>query len=137
MEQGQLQPMLEAHIRPSGDWNDGIVGAICIDTLKYSVGEIIFVPGGTPAFNTPRCWPLKRVCGDPNGDGKINVADAVFMINYIFKGGRAPDPWQLGDANLDGVLNIADAVYLVQAVFGNGPMPECPEVPPAPGSLQR
>jgi len=31
------------------------------------------------------------VCGDANGDGQLNVGDAVFMISYIFKGGLAPD----------------------------------------------
>jgi len=28
--------------------------------------------------------------GDSNGDGDINVGDAVYLINYIFKGGPAP-----------------------------------------------
>jgi hypothetical protein len=131
--QGSLQPMLEAHFRPYGVWSDGLIGTICIDSLKYPGVDFVFIPSGTPAFSCQGCWPVKRVCGDPNGDGRINIADAVFMINYIFRGGPAPDPWQLGDANLDGVLNIADAVYLVQAVFGNGPMPGCPEVPPTEG----
>ena len=30
-------------------------------------------------------------CGDSNGDGDINVGDAVYLINYVFKGGPAPD----------------------------------------------
>ncbi len=32
------------------------------------------------------------VCGDANGDGSLNVGDAVFMINYVFKGGPGPEP---------------------------------------------
>ncbi|NMC44460.1 MAG: hypothetical protein GYA46_11130 [candidate division Zixibacteria bacterium] len=31
-------------------------------------------------------------CGDANGDGVINVGDAVYTINYIFRGGPAPLP---------------------------------------------
>jgi hypothetical protein len=31
------------------------------------------------------------VCGDANSDGDLNVGDAVFMINYVFRGGPAPD----------------------------------------------
>lgn len=31
------------------------------------------------------------LCGDSNGDGQLNVGDAVYMINYVFKGGPAPD----------------------------------------------
>ena len=30
------------------------------------------------------------VCGDINNDGDVNVADAVYIINYVFKGGPAP-----------------------------------------------
>jgi uncharacterized protein (TIGR02145 family) len=33
-----------------------------------------------------------HVCGDANSDGLLNVSDAVFLINYIFVGGDAPDP---------------------------------------------
>jgi uncharacterized protein (TIGR02145 family) len=32
------------------------------------------------------------VCGDANGDGLLNVSDAVFIINHVFVGGPAPDP---------------------------------------------
>jgi hypothetical protein len=31
------------------------------------------------------------ICGDANSDGSLNIGDAVFMINFIFKGGPAPD----------------------------------------------
>jgi len=29
-------------------------------------------------------------CGDANGDEQVNVGDAVFLINYVFKGGPPP-----------------------------------------------
>lgn len=32
------------------------------------------------------------ICGDANSDGNLNVSDAVFIINYVFVGGDAPDP---------------------------------------------
>lgn len=66
------------------------------------------------------------VCGDANGDRKINVADAVYMINYVFKNGSAPNPLQAGDANADGKVNVADIVYLINRIFKNGPAPKCP-----------
>jgi uncharacterized protein (TIGR02145 family) len=31
------------------------------------------------------------VCGDANSDGTLNVSDAVFILNYVFVGGPAPD----------------------------------------------
>jgi uncharacterized protein (TIGR02145 family) len=32
------------------------------------------------------------ICGDANSDGVLDVSDAVFIINYAFAGGPAPDP---------------------------------------------
>jgi hypothetical protein len=63
------------------------------------------------------------VCGDANGDEQINVGDAVFLINYIFSGGPAPEPYEAGDANCDGNINVGDAVYLIAYVFRGGPPP--------------
>jgi hypothetical protein len=66
---------------------------------------------------------LSIFCGDANGDGTANVGDAVFMINYIFKGGPAPDPVCSGDANGDDNANVGDAVYMINYVFKGGPGP--------------
>jgi PKD repeat protein len=65
------------------------------------------------------------VPGDANGDGSIDLADAVYLVNYLFIGGPAPDPLDAGDANCDGEVDIADAVYLVNYLFIGGPPPDC------------
>ena len=68
-------------------------------------------------------------CGDANGDEAVNLADAVYLINYVFKGGSAPDPLCVGDANGDDAVNLADAVHLINYVFKGGPAPNpncCP-----------
>ncbi len=62
-------------------------------------------------------------CGDANSDDATNIADAVYLINYIFKGGPEPDPLCIGDANGDGPINVADAVYLINYIFKGGPAP--------------
>lgn len=63
--------------------------------------------------------------GDTNRDGKINITDVVFLINYLFIEGPAPDPLTNGDVNCDGQINTEDVVYLVNHLFLNGPSP-CP-----------
>ncbi|MCP4568350.1 MAG: M6 family metalloprotease domain-containing protein, partial [FCB group bacterium] len=63
------------------------------------------------------------VPGDANGDGDINVGDAVYMINYVFKGGDEPIPVGAGDANGDCTLNVGDGVYLINYVFKGGDPP--------------
>lgn len=65
------------------------------------------------------------ICGDPNRDGEINIADIVHLINYLFADGPAPQPWEAGDANCDGGVDILDVVYLINYLFAGGPPPEC------------
>ncbi len=65
--------------------------------------------------------------GDCNGDGGINIADAMYLVNYLFiPGSPAPAPLKLGDVNCDGAVNIADAMYLINYLFIEGsPPPRC------------
>ncbi|MCK5126443.1 MAG: hypothetical protein KAR42_09320 [candidate division Zixibacteria bacterium] len=65
------------------------------------------------------------LCGDSNSDGLFNVGDAVFLVNYIFRGGPAPVPLSCSDSNGDGEVNIGDAVWKINAIFKGGPMPIC------------
>jgi hypothetical protein len=63
------------------------------------------------------------VCGDADGGGDIDIADAVYLVNYIFSGGTAPGPLASGDADCDDGITIADVVYLVSYIFSGGPAP--------------
>jgi subtilisin family serine protease len=74
------------------------------------------------------------ICGDANGDGVVNSADVVYLINYLFKGGPAPNPIQAGDVNEDGVINSADVVYLINYLFKGGPEPCEGKATGSPGS---
>jgi hypothetical protein len=66
------------------------------------------------------------LCGDSDGNETISVADAVYIINYVFSGGPAPYPIESGDANADGDVTVADAAYLINHIFKGGPEPQCP-----------
>lgn len=69
--------------------------------------------------------------GDGNGDQELNVADAVFCLNYLFNSGTA-DCLDAIDTNDDGSTNIADAVALLNFLFSGGNAPPPPY--PNPGS---
>ncbi len=61
--------------------------------------------------------------GDVTGDGMINLGDVVFLVNYLYRGGPAPDPLDMGDVNCDGTVDIGDVVYLVNYLYQGGPPP--------------
>jgi plastocyanin len=63
--------------------------------------------------------------GDANDDGQTNVGDAVYVINFVFKGGPEPPCMNEGDANTDCQVNVGDAVFLINFVFKGGPPPSC------------
>ncbi|MCK4605800.1 MAG: dockerin type I repeat-containing protein, partial [candidate division Zixibacteria bacterium] len=68
------------------------------------------------------------ICGDINGDGQevIDIADLVWLVDYMFNSG--PEPPQLLAADMDasgGLIDIADIVYLVDHMFNEGPPPVC------------
>ncbi len=63
------------------------------------------------------------LCGDANGDGDVNVSDAVWIINYVFVNGDPPDPLQAGEVNCDGSVNVSDAVWIINYVFVSGYAP--------------
>ena len=63
------------------------------------------------------------VCGDTNADETVNLSDAVYIINYVFRGGSEPDPYHSGNVNCDSTVNVSDAVWLINYIFvgGNDP----------------
>jgi len=66
---------------------------------------------------------ISFVRGDANGDGAITLSDVVFLINYLYKAGPAPNPWQAGDINTDSQINLGDVVYLIDYLYKAGPPP--------------
>ena len=63
--------------------------------------------------------------GDCNGDGAIDVADVMQLINYLFIDGSPPDPLWVGDCNCDEVVDTADVIYLINYLFLEGSPPGC------------
>ncbi len=62
--------------------------------------------------------------GDTNADGGINIADAIFLLGYLFGGQGEPSCLDSGDANDDGGLNVADAISILSHLFaGTGDLP--------------
>jgi len=56
----------------------------------------------------------------------IDIADVVYLINYVFIGGPEPVTClDASDANCDGEVDIADVFYIAKYLFIGGPPPGC------------
>ena len=64
--------------------------------------------------------------GNTNGDSGVDLADALFVVNYLFAGGQQPNCLDSADINDDGSLDISDTVYLLNYLFVSGPTPAAP-----------
>ena len=51
--------------------------------------------------------------------------NALYILNYLFKGGPRPCPMEAGDANCNGVVDLGDAIYALNYLFKGGPAPSC------------
>ena len=66
---------------------------------------------------------ISFACGDANRDGQIDVADLIYLINYLYKAGSPPDPIGLGDVNMDTLVDITDVIFLLNYLYRSGSAP--------------
>lgn len=65
-------------------------------------------------------------CADIDGNGTVaDVADLVYMVDYMFNDGPVPDVLAACDVDGSGELNIQDLVFLSAYMFNSGPEPHC------------
>jgi hypothetical protein len=86
----------------------GTIGSASTTVTVFSSGEIIR--------------------GDSNGDSRVNIADPIHEVQWLFLGGAAPPCVEAADAQRDGRTDIADAIYVINHLFVGGPAP----LPPYP-----
>lgn len=72
----------------------------------------------------PPVNPFRR--GDPNDDGRNNIADGIWLLSELFRDGPERACFLSGDANGDDKVNQADAVYIFNYQFMGGPQPAAP-----------
>jgi len=79
---------------------------------------------GDPSLIRQGTEPAVQI-GDANRDAQVTVADVVYIVNYLFRSGPAPDPVLIGDVDCDCRVTVSDAVHLINYLFKDGPPPQC------------
>ena len=67
--------------------------------------------------------------GDSNGDGALDISDAVHILVFSFLNGETPSCLDASDVNDDDSVDISDAIFAFEHLFQGGP------APPAPGPI--
>ncbi len=77
--------------------------------------------------------------GDSNGDGIVNIADGIYLRDYLFVPPSPPPTcFDSADVNDDGGLDISDIIFVILFQFTQGapppaPYPNCDADPTADG----
>lgn len=63
-----------------------------------------------------------HVSGDFNLDGRQDMLDIIWLVDYKFRGGEAPQPIpDAGDVDGSGFVNVLDIIYYIDYRFNDGP----------------
>jgi hypothetical protein len=80
--------------------------------------------------------PPRFLRADANQDGKVDISDAIFTLDWLFLGGPGPACRAAASSNGDGAIDIADAIYLLGHLFLGDPSPPAPFPECGPGELE-
>lgn len=113
---------------PDGLELDSLTGIISgIPTVLDSFDFIIRVTDSSAPeeIDTQELYVIVRelIRGDVNNDSVVDLGDAIYLIDYLYRYGPEPMPWETGDVNCDGIIDLGDVVYLINYLFRDGPPP--------------
>ena len=101
-----------------------IIYSYAVSATDRSGNESTRSPAIETAAGLPPVGPFLR--GDADIDLRINLADSIRMLSYLFSGGSRPQCNAAADSNGDDRINVADPVYSLNWLFRGGPAPPPP-----------
>lgn len=119
-----LQVIFKDGLRGSGQ---PVQNIITVDGNTVEPSNLINLELRKGNIVVPKDKILRR--GDANNDGKVNIADPVWIINELVRQGPKTLCRSAADANDDGAVDLSDAMFLIQWRFLGG------TAPPAPGGF--
>jgi hypothetical protein len=102
--------------------------ALDVGSYTFGVYPDSFYVYSSTASNSPQKVYINmqvwRLHGDANWDNKLNLTDAIYIVNYLFRGGPPPRPTFItGDCNCTGFVDVSDAIYIINYIFRGGTAP--------------
>ncbi len=105
---------------------DGIISGTTADTGLFTftvrVTETNFNTFTEAQFSI-HIAPSSFLAGDVDGSGSLDVADLIYLADFMFNGGPLPIVGAAADVNGDCIVDIADVIYLVDYQYAGGPAP--------------
>jgi hypothetical protein len=104
---------------------------VCLDSCFWPpTGHLLFCRSDsrtyTPRDDAPSCFHISYPeVGDCNCDRVVDIADVVYLVGYLYRGGSPPPATAVGDANCDGIVDIGDVVRLIGYLYKGEPPPSC------------
>lgn len=98
----------------------------------YTIDGVTKLPllrPGTIRFLDPLSFPSLFVRSDVNGDGGIDISDAINALDYIFLGTYVPPCPDAADHDDSGIIDLTDPIGVLDFSFLGGQVP----FPPYPG----
>lgn len=118
---------IQASAQDNGDGSFSAVLTASTATGLDTITATVEAGGQLVALNQRPVVTYYR-CGDIDGSltEVIDIADLVYLVDYMFNDGPAPPiPEAIDMDGSGGQLNIADLVYIVDYMFNDGPPPDC------------
>jgi hypothetical protein len=110
---------------PGNEWDEAL--AIAADNSGH-----VWVTGGSAGTGSYPGWLdyatveyFQTLRGDVKRDGVIDLVDVMYLINYLYADGTAPQSLEVGNVNCDEVVDLGDVVFLINYLLKGGPAPDC------------
>ena len=103
----------ESNVLRGGGWNSD--DEQCAVTYRLTTGVDQQYIGNDTGLRLA-ATNLKKLIGDVNGDGRVNVSDVSALINMIL--GLEPMNKTTADVNNDGRVNVSDVAALINIILG-------------------
>jgi hypothetical protein len=98
-------------------WTDSVITPVKVRTRDFF--------GILSDWSSPKQIIIRTyIAGDANNSDNLNLLDASYIINALYRGGPRPIPEAAGDVNGNNAINLLDVSYLINFLYRGGPDPK-------------